>query len=584
MFQQPTEKQPTENWNGKEKRAKQRANEMLNNLIRASQDGDTEKLNEALNNGVDVNAKSSRWPYGWTALHHAIQQEHSEIAKMLLDAGADMNATIEERKYDPGYDPAYDSGYKNDGMSVLDMAINYERIEILKMLFAAGADVNKTIDSVNNTFLHFASLRGKLEMVKMLLDAGADVNAKNDDGETAIDLAKSQWQTPTVKLLEKAISHHSHQNIRVVRAAARSGKTDMPASGKRIFSWAPGQGPNPGDFLGGKRKTRKSKKSNKKRRKTRSKRQRGGTINEDLIRASKDGDTNAVRILIDEEGADVTATDSNGWTALMWASRNGYTEIVTMLLEEGADVHEGFEHFGNIIFVPLQGAIENGHAEIVRILINHGANVNDQYTASPMNTPLTEAASRGYTEIVAILLDRRVYEDGAAVEAVDMDAKNGLGKTALDIAIENGHNGIVELLRGGELKTPQCMSQADFDTCTPDEKGIPQCGIMMTELTKENAVRTHPPPPHKEGEEPNTTNCFDRESLRRWLITRKENPITKLPVEQAWIDANMGKKKCEPQTESAPETVFNIPSKGGKRKTKKSKRKSKKSNRKTRRR
>jgi ankyrin repeat protein len=255
-------RQPTENWTGKEKRAKQRSNEIINHLIRASQDGDTEKLNEALNNGVDVNAKSSELPYGWTALHHAIENGHSEIAKMLLDAGADVNATIEEREYTPHYDNSdYVSGYQYDGMSVIRMAYFNNRIEILKMLFEKGADVNTTIDNVNNTFLHIASLRGKLEMVKMLLDAGADVNAKNDDGETAIDLAKSQWQTEVIKLLESEISR---QNLRDIREAVRSGKTDMPASGKRIFSWTPGQGPNPGDFLGGKRKTRKSKRKNRK--------------------------------------------------------------------------------------------------------------------------------------------------------------------------------------------------------------------------------------------------------------------------------------------------------------------------------
>lgn len=251
--------QPTENWTGKEKRANQRSKFMIDKLIWASANGDTEKLNEALNNGVDVNANSSEFPYGWTALHHATENGHSEIAKMLLDAGADVNATVEEREYTPHDDNS--DGYQYDGMPVNRQAFFNNRIEILKMLLEKGVDVNTTIDNVNNTFLHFASLRGNIDMVKMLLDAGADVNAKNDDGETAIDLAKSEWQTPTMELLEKAISH---QNLRDIREAVRSGETDMPASGQRIFSWAPGQGPNPGDFLGGKRKTRKSKKSKRK--------------------------------------------------------------------------------------------------------------------------------------------------------------------------------------------------------------------------------------------------------------------------------------------------------------------------------
>ena len=207
----------------------------------------------------------------------------------------------------------------------------------------------------------------------------------------------------------------------------------------------------------GTRKNHKSKKSNKRFRKTRSKRQRGGTItNDELIKASKDGDIDAVRNLIDEEGADVTASNSHGWTALMEASMNGHAEIVTILLEEGADVHDGVEELlGNIIFVPLQLAIENGHAEIVRILIEHGANVNDQYSAMPQNTPLTEAASKGYTEIVEILL-----ENGANVNAND-----GFRRTALMVASMNGYIGIVKTLleNGADLNAENWQGETAYD-------------------------------------------------------------------------------------------------------------------------
>jgi len=175
-------KQPTENWTGKEKRAKQRANEMIDNLIRASQDGDTEKLNEALNTGVDVNAKSIEWPYGWTALHHAIQN-------------------------------------------------------------------------------------GDPKMVKMLLDAGADVNAKNDDGETAIESAKSLRQTKVIDLIEERIRNQERRMVPEITATMRrtTGENVDPNLSRFIGE----------NYLGGKRKSKKSKRKTKTR-KTRSKKQRGG--------------------------------------------------------------------------------------------------------------------------------------------------------------------------------------------------------------------------------------------------------------------------------------------------------------------
>ena len=118
---------------------------------------------------------------------------------------------------------------------------------------------------------------------------------------------------------------------------------------------------------------------------------------------------------------------------------------------------------------------------------------------------------------------------------------------------------------------PPCMSQEVLDTCEKDEDGDPECKISLTKLTTETAVRTHPPRPHNEGDEPNTVDCFDRANLRRWLNTSQTNPVTKLKIEEDWINKNMGEGDCVPQTEGGK----------GKRKRKTKKRKSKKTKRKT---
>ncbi len=89
------------------------------------------------------------------------------------------------------------------------------------------------------------------------------------------------------------------------------------------------------------RKNKKSNKSNKRFKKTRSKRQRGGTINNNikLIRSSMFGNREAVRRQLEQDGIDVNAKNSEGYTALILASSNGHKEIVEMLLEKGSDVN-----------------------------------------------------------------------------------------------------------------------------------------------------------------------------------------------------------------------------------------------------
>ena len=54
-----------------------------------------------------------------------------------------------------------------------------------------------------------------------------------------------------------------------------------------------------------------------------------------LYHACRNGDTERVRQLLDE-GAPVDEKGEYGYTALMWASKRGHTEVVQLLLDNGA--------------------------------------------------------------------------------------------------------------------------------------------------------------------------------------------------------------------------------------------------------
>jgi ankyrin repeat protein len=57
---------------------------------------------------------------------------------------------------------------------------------------------------------------------------------------------------------------------------------------------------------------------------------------------------------------------------LQAAAARGHIEIVSVLLEKGANVNAAGGEYGS----PLQAAVAEGHTEIVSILLEKGANVN----------------------------------------------------------------------------------------------------------------------------------------------------------------------------------------------------------------
>ncbi len=68
----------------------------------------------------------------------------------------------------------------------------------------------------------------------------------------------------------------------------------------------------------------------------------------------------------------VNALDHEGRTAIMWASRYGYTAVVRELINSGANVSMG-DVDGN---TALMRASYNNHTEVVRLLISSGVDIN----------------------------------------------------------------------------------------------------------------------------------------------------------------------------------------------------------------
>lgn len=150
--------------------------------------GDMAKVKDFLARGADMKARDKD---GWTVLHHAaLGGDHDDVMRMLIHAGADVNART--------------SGNETPLM----ISASKGKVEEVRELIEGGADVNAA-NNVGETALIRVANRGHSEeeaqaLAELLLRAGANVSARDSLGQTAIQLAKESNRPRVVKLLKDA--------------------------------------------------------------------------------------------------------------------------------------------------------------------------------------------------------------------------------------------------------------------------------------------------------------------------------------------------------------------------------------------
>jgi len=353
-------------------------------------------------------SQSSAWTPADQLISSAITYQISAV-KALLAIGVDVNATNQM------------------GQSPFSVAVESGNVELVKLLIAHGADINRTMRGI--TPLHYAADRNHTETVKTLLSAGANVNtadglpplicavehdnvemlsalmAKGADleatdarGDTAVSKAAKQGAAKLVALLQKAGAKYAPDIF------CAAGLGDVAAVEKFL---AEGVDVNAKDKH----------------------------ENTALFYAASSGHSDVVEILL-AHGADVNAATRYGWSALKGAAMNGHTELVELLIAKGAGVDLEKEPASALSvaawaghltaakalieagaqvnpkvsrYSPLLGAIQGNRVNVVRLLLDHGAEDPPRMEGGlkfPV-TGLAEAADANQAEIVKVLLEKR---------------------------------------------------------------------------------------------------------------------------------------------------------------------------------
>ncbi|HEX7706221.1 MAG TPA: ankyrin repeat domain-containing protein [Thermoanaerobaculia bacterium] len=134
---------------------------------------------------ADPASLESRTPDGFPPLGLAVFFGQPEIARLLIERGADVSAAA------------------NNALRVAPVhaaAAACDR-DTMRLLLARGADPNAR-QQLDYTPLHGAASRGDIEMAKLLIDAGADPAARGADGMSPPEVARKYDQTAFAEWFE----------------------------------------------------------------------------------------------------------------------------------------------------------------------------------------------------------------------------------------------------------------------------------------------------------------------------------------------------------------------------------------------
>jgi ankyrin repeat protein len=323
-------------------------------LLDAAKRGDVAAVRSLLEDGADPNAAQGD---GLSALHLAAQEGNLEIAKLLIDARANVEAETRIGAYTP-----------------LHLASGGGHTPVVGALLDAGANTGAVSSTTGATALHLAAkaLNGE-GVIKLLLKKGALVDARESQGgQTALMLAASYGRIASVRELlshgaDPAISTKVVDVLKtlVIDKEAQARLREAVLEIREGFAVGTDRDLTPSEeqlAIAAQREFLRSEEEIAK-----------------VLEGFHPDDLATPGRSLYNTGPQFTGRPLNetlvgktgGMTALLLASRDGRVEAVKALLDGGADIDQVSDGDGSS---PLVLTLLNGQFDVAMVLIERGAN------------------------------------------------------------------------------------------------------------------------------------------------------------------------------------------------------------------
>lgn len=317
--------------------------------------------------GADPNATLRTDPL----LIYTVRARFPELLKLLLEFGVDTETKDRSGRTALLWagEEDYFYGYRQKIPNIL----------LIEPLVRAGADVNavakpgnpalvrgldESLEELFDTPLIQAARRGDLKSLEVLLEAGAKIDTTNDVGHTALIVAVKE----------------RHYQVAEVLLGFGANLTIRDKSSKSALDYDTYDSPLY-ERLGGE------------------------ILPVDIFALARESTPETVATLLDTVRFNLKTSDAYGQTLLFYAVLNPDLEMIDVLLERSADIN----HHDTSGWTALMHAIrDNPNPEMTRHLLELGASPTDHVTWAGIQTPLLTAAQSNRLEVIQMLLDAGV--------------------------------------------------------------------------------------------------------------------------------------------------------------------------------